>query len=72
MKILKMTTHWSAEEADCVFRLLDDLQTVIWESYGEDIERLYQNNREEQWAIKIEREQEQAGKETLSLDEIPF
>jgi hypothetical protein len=69
MKILKMTTHWSAEEADCVDRLLSELQTALWESYGDDIERLYQTHREEQLQLEMEWEQE---RETGPLDEIPF
>ena len=74
MKILKMTTHWSTEEADCVFRVLDELQTVIWENYGDDIEQLYERNREEQWALKMEnkQEKEQAERQISLLDEIPF
>ncbi len=69
MKILKMTTHWSAEEADCVFRLLDELQTVIWENYGDEIERLYQTDREEQMQLEMEWEQK---RKTVPLDEILF
>lgn len=69
MKILKMTTHWTAEEADCMFRLLDEFQSAIWESYGYEIERLYQTEREEQ--LQLEMEWEQEG-EASSLDDIPF
>ncbi len=69
MKILKMTTHWTAEEADCMFRLLDEFQSAIWESYGDEIERLYQTNREEQLQLEMEWELE---REASSLDEIPF
>jgi hypothetical protein len=67
MKILKMTTHWTTEEADCIYRLLDEFQCAIWESYGKDIEQLYQDRREEQLRIKMEREREMP-----TLDEIPF
>jgi len=69
MKILKMTTHWTPEEADCMFRLLDEFQSAIWESYGDEIERLYQTEREEQ--LQLEMEWEQEG-EASSLDDIPF
>ena len=69
MKILKMTTHWSPEEADCIDRLLSEFQTALWEIYGDDIEQLYQTNREEQLKLKIEWEQE---REASPLDEIPF
>ena len=67
MKILKMTTHWTTEEADCIYRLLDELQCAIWESYGKDIEQLHQTYREEQ--IKFNRALE---KEESSFDENPF
>ena len=67
MKVLKMTTHWTTEEADCLYRLLDELQSAIWEQYGKDIEQLYEAHREEQWKLKQARESE-----VSSLDEIPF
>ena len=65
MKILKITTHWTTEEADCIFSLLDELQSMIWESYGDDIAQMYQQMGEEQQKIKRE------GEETFN-DEIPF
>ena len=37
MKTLKITTFWTTEEAGNVYRLLDELQSAVWESYGEDI-----------------------------------
>jgi hypothetical protein len=37
MKILKITTHWSAEEAEGIYQLLDEFKDAIWQSYGEDI-----------------------------------
>ena len=67
MKILKMTTHWTTEEADCIYRLLDEFQCAIWESYGKDIEQLYRDQREEQLGIKLERE-----RGASPLDEITF
>ena len=63
MKILKITTHWSTEEADTIYRLLDDVQSAIWESYGKDIEQLYQPYREEPMELEIEE---------IVWDEIPF
>lgn len=67
MKVLKITTHWTPEEADCIVRLMDELQCAIWECYGKDIEQLYQDHREEQMKLKMEQE-----KEISPLDEIPF
>ncbi|MBC8386277.1 MAG: hypothetical protein H8E09_00375 [Gammaproteobacteria bacterium] len=37
MKTLRITTHWTTEQADDIYQLLDDLKTAIWEIYGEDI-----------------------------------
>jgi len=37
MKTLKITTHWTAEEADAVYQCLDDLKEAIWQCYGEEI-----------------------------------
>ncbi len=37
MKTLRITTHWTTEQAEDMFILLDDLKTAIWEIYGEDI-----------------------------------
>ena len=37
MKTLRITTHWTTEQAEDMFTLLDDLKTAIWQSYGEDI-----------------------------------
>ena len=61
MKILKITTHWTAEEADCIYQLLGDLQSVIWQNYGEDIQRMHERIREEQLET-----------EGAFFDEIPF
>ncbi|MBW2187127.1 MAG: hypothetical protein JRG71_12245 [Deltaproteobacteria bacterium] len=67
MKILKITTHWTIEEADCIYQLLDEFKCAIWESYGNDIELLYQDRYEEQLRMKIERE-----RGISPLDEPPF
>ena len=65
MKILKIATHWTPEEADCIFSFLEEIQSMIWESYGDDLAQMYQQMGEEQQ--KIEQEVE----ETLN-DDIPF
>lgn len=63
MKILRITTHWTPEEADCVYQFLDELKEAIWEHYGEDIVQLYKTLQDEQ----------QAGHEECDFnDEIPF
>ena len=61
MKALKVTTQWTAEEANCVYRLLDKLQSVIWQYYGEDIHHLYDQIQEAQ----LERDE-------TYFDDIPF
>ncbi len=61
MKILKITTYWTAEEADCIYQLLSELQSALWQSYGEDIQHMHDMIREEQL------ESEEA-----FTDEIPF
>lgn len=48
MKCLKITTHWTTEEADCIYQLLGELQEVIWQNYGEDIYHMHEIIREEQ------------------------
>jgi hypothetical protein len=65
MKILKITTHWTTEEADCIFNLLGELQAMIWESYGDDITKMYQQMGDEQQKIK-------RNVEDTFNDEIPF
>ncbi len=61
MKVLKITTHWSAEEADCVYQLLGELQSEIWQHYGEDIHHMYDQIQEAQ----LERDE-------TYFDDIPF
>ena len=67
MKILKMTTHWTTEEADCIDRFMDEFQCALWENYGNDIELLYRAEHEEQLKLKKEGERGMP-----PLDEIPF
>ena len=63
MKILRITTHWSAEEAEYVYQLLDEFKEAIWQSYGEDILEMH----------KIRQLEKQASDELEDLnDEAPF
>ena len=48
MKILKITTHWTTEEADCVYALLDVFKSAIWQAYGEDIANMHSDIANEQ------------------------
>ena len=61
MKILRITTHWTTEEAECIYHLLSELQSVIWQNYGEDIDHMYDLIREEQLEM-----------DEAYFDEIPF
>ncbi len=48
MKTLKITTYWTAEQADCIYQLLGDLRSVLWDHYGDEIAQLYEEIRIEQ------------------------
>jgi hemerythrin superfamily protein len=45
MKILRITTHWSAEEAEYIYQLLDEFKDVLWQSYGEDILEMHKTRQ---------------------------
>lgn len=40
MKVTRVHTWWTAEQADDVLTLLDELRDQIWESYREEIIRM--------------------------------
>ena len=48
MKTLRITTYWTAEQADCIYQLLGDLRSVLWDHYGDEITELYEKARLEQ------------------------
>lgn len=43
MKINRLTTYWSAEEADTVVAFLDELRDTLWECYAEQITEMRRN-----------------------------
>ena len=45
MKTLRITTHWTAEQADCIYQLLGDLRSVLWDHYGDEIVEMYEEIR---------------------------
>ncbi len=45
MKITRLTTYWSADEADSVITLLDELSDKLWDTYGDQIIELRRNAR---------------------------
>lgn len=61
MKTLKITTHFTPEEADVIYQFLDELKRVIWESYGEDIVEMHK-----------EIAREHGGKSNDLNDNLPF
>jgi uncharacterized protein YktA (UPF0223 family) len=46
MSITRLTTHWSAEEAYTVIAFLDALRDQLWETYGEQINEMFQAETE--------------------------
>jgi len=62
MRTIKLTTHWTTEQAEDVYLLLDEMKLAIWQSYSEDI-------------IKMHREMacEKIQEETNTInDDLPF
>jgi hypothetical protein len=48
VKTLKITTHWTTQEAAEVYQAIDLLKTAIWESYGNDIREMYKKIAQDQ------------------------
>jgi len=61
MKTLKITTHWTPEEADCIYQFLDEFKEALWHQYGEDMVAIHKANQDEQ-----------AGREEAFNDDLPF
>jgi len=43
MKITRLTTYWTVDEADVVLSLLDELRDRLWDTYGDQIIALRRN-----------------------------
>ena len=43
MKITRLTTYWSVDEADTVVAFLDELRDTLWQCYGEQITEMRRN-----------------------------
>jgi hypothetical protein len=65
MKTLRITTHWTTEQAEDMFALLDDLKSAIWQSYGEDIVTMHRE-------IAFEQKKEGENREGGELKGEPF
>ena len=48
MKTIKLTTHWSAADANATIEFLDDLKDAIWEAYGSEITDMFKAIEDEQ------------------------
>jgi hypothetical protein len=68
MKTIKLTTHWTTEQADDIYVLLDVLKEAIWQSYGEDIIKMHQEIANDNKNKKVIEE----GEVNNLNDEIPF
>jgi len=62
MRTLKMTTHWTPEEADCIYQFLDDFKEALWKNYGEDMVQMR----------KASQNQQQTHHEEAFNDDLPF
>jgi hypothetical protein len=52
VKVLKITTHWTTQEAAEVYEALELLKTALWESYGSDIREMHINIAQDQQEIE--------------------
>lgn len=46
MKVTRLTTYWTPDEAATVIDFLDSLREALWETYGEQITKMYQEEHE--------------------------
>ena len=63
MKTLKIATHWTPEEADCIYQFLDEFKQALWHCYGEDIVQMHQT---------IHAQQQEHDEEKELNHELPF
>jgi hypothetical protein len=52
VKVLKITTHWTTQEAAEVYEALELLKTALWEGYGSDIREMHINIAQDQQEIE--------------------
>ncbi len=48
MRTVKITTHWTTEQAEDIYLQLEELKSAIWQSYGEDIIKMHREIANEQ------------------------
>jgi len=65
MKTLRITTHWTAEQAEDIYTLLDDLKSAIWQGYDDVIVTMHRE-------IAFEQEKEGDGIEDGPFKDEPL
>lgn len=66
MKLSYLKTHWTPEEAKTVLIFLEELQQIISNAYGNEIDNFYQNEI-------IEKQMDESDHDfTIEDDAIPF
>ncbi|PIE43227.1 MAG: hypothetical protein CSA50_06550 [Gammaproteobacteria bacterium] len=65
MKILRIPTWWTPEEADCVHQLLDELRAAVWQSDGDEITAMHK-------AVWEEEQKHQKDDKSNDNYELPF
>jgi hypothetical protein len=65
MKVTRLTTYWTTDEAATAIDLLDMLREALWETYGEQITRMHQKDND--FLI-----QDTNSVESVFDDDIPF
>jgi len=43
MKIARLKTYWTVDEADTVIAFLDHLRDLLWETYGDQIIEMHRS-----------------------------
>lgn len=41
MKILRIPTSWTTEQADTIQEFLGEIRAAVWQEYGKDIYKIY-------------------------------
>jgi len=41
LKILRIPSYWTAEQADTIHEFLGELQAAVWQAYHADIQQMY-------------------------------
>ncbi|MCP4303136.1 MAG: hypothetical protein GY783_21340 [Gammaproteobacteria bacterium] len=65
MKVTRLTTYCTADQADALINFLDIIRDALWETYGDEITEMYRENHD---SCKRNADQHQPNLD----DEIPF